>query len=65
MPGATEQKDRSLRAYVEKRTDAFNKKLKCPNHSDGVKFDNFKTASAALSEPFSNAVDRYHTDKWN
>lgn len=64
MAKTTEQKDRSIRAYVEKRADAFSKKLKCPNHSDGVKFDNFKEASAVLSEPFSKAVDRYHADKW-
>jgi hypothetical protein len=55
----------SLLAYVEKRADVFSKKLKCPNHSDGIIFDRFKEASAALAEPFSKAVDKYHANKWN
>jgi len=55
----------SLLAYVEKRAGAFNKKLKCPNHSDGIVFNRFKEASATLMDPFSKAVDRYHVNKWN
>jgi len=55
----------NLLAYVEKRADAFGKKLKCPNHSDGIIFDHFKEASSVLAEPFSKAVDRYHANKWN
>jgi len=55
----------NLLAYVEKRSDAFSKKLKCPNHSDGIIFDHFKEASSVLAEPFSKAVDRYHANKWN
>jgi hypothetical protein len=57
--------DNSLLAYVNKRTGAFNKKLKCPNHSDGVKFARFKEAADTLITPFSNAVDKYHAEKWN
>jgi len=55
----------SLLAYVEERSDAFGKKLKCPNHSDGIKFDDFKESSSVLAEPLSKAVDRYHANKWN
>jgi hypothetical protein len=55
----------NLVAYVEKRAGAFSKKLKCPNHSEGIAFERFKEASNVLAEPFSKAVDKYHASKWN
>jgi len=58
-------KTKDLPTYFEERADAFNKKLKCPNHSEGVRFDDFKKATATLITPFSKAVHKYHAEKWN
>jgi hypothetical protein len=58
-------KTKDLSAYIEKRADAFGKRLKCPNHSDGVKFEDFKKAAFTLRVPFSKAVHKYHAEKWS
>jgi len=64
MSGSIEHEEKSLLAYVKEHTDAFTKKLTCPNHSDGIKFQNFENASVALMGSFSEAVNRYYAEKW-
>jgi hypothetical protein len=54
----------SLLAYVKKRENAFGKKLKCPNHSEGIKFEQFKKTVDTLAKPLSLAIDNYHAEKW-
>jgi hypothetical protein len=56
---------KALLDYFGKRSKAFGKKLKCPNHSKGIEFKVFEKTVNELAEPLSMAIDRYHRERWS